>query len=65
LRSSSTLALSNYDLAEFVGSTPETVSKALCEFSRRGLIKHDRCQVEIISSEGLAELVDGLLSTRV
>jgi hypothetical protein len=62
---SSTLALSNYDLAELLGSTPETVSKALGEFSRRGLIRHHRCQIEIISSESLAELVEGLISTRV
>lgn len=59
------LTLSNYDIAELVGSTPESVSKVLCEFSKRGFISRDRCQIEILDSEGLANLVDGLIPTRV
>lgn len=62
------LALSNYDIAELVGSTPETVSKALCEFARRGFISRDRYRIEVLDPQGLAkmaELARELMSTRV
>jgi CRP/FNR family transcriptional regulator len=62
------LALSNYDIAELVGSTPETVSKVLCDFVKRGLISRDRCHIEVLDHHGLAEIgefASELLSTRV
>lgn len=62
------LALSNYDVAELVGSTPETVSKVLCEFAKRRFISRDRCHIKVLDSQGLAEmaeLVGELTSTRV
>lgn len=60
MRASDELLLSNYDIAELVGSTPETVSKALCEFAERGLIRHGRCRIEILDPQGLRELAEGL-----
>ncbi len=62
------LALSNYDIAELVGSTPETVSKALCEFAKRGFIRRDRRHIEVLSAQGLteiAELMSELVPSRV
>lgn len=62
------IALSNYDIAELVGSTPETVSKALCEFAKRGFISRDRCHIEVLDPQGLAEmaeLANELMFTRV
>jgi CRP/FNR family transcriptional regulator len=50
------LAMSRQDIANFLRLTPETVSRILAKFQKRGLVKADRKHITLLDPDGLAEL---------
>lgn len=48
-----TLPMSKKDLASYLGTTPETISRKLTEFEELGYIKQIRRKIKILDAEGL------------
>jgi CRP-like cAMP-binding protein len=48
--------LKRKDIAQLVGTTPETLSRTLAEFAAKGLIAVDRKRIELIDPRGLTQL---------
>lgn len=52
-RTDLTLTMSRYDIANYLGVAPETVSRTLTAFERDGIVAVDRRQVRILDRAGL------------
>lgn len=48
--------LKRKDIAQLVGTTPETLSRTLAEFAANGLIAVDRKRIEMLDPKGLVQL---------
>lgn len=54
------LAMSRQDIANFLRLAPETVSRILARFQKKGLVRADRKHIALVHPEGLGELAAGL-----
>ena len=52
------LKLSQQELGDFIGATRESVNKNLRDWSRSGVIKHERDYIEILDMEALRSIVE-------
>lgn len=53
-------AISHQELASLIGSTRESVTRALSDLERRGLIETGKQKVRLVDREGLRDLLDEL-----
>ena len=52
------LKLSQQELGDFIGATRESVNKNLRDWSRSGVIKHERDYIEILDMEALRSIIE-------
>jgi CRP-like cAMP-binding protein len=50
------LPLSRQDLADFIGTTLETISRTMREWEKQGLVRSSRLRVTLVDSNGLSKL---------
>ena len=53
------LKLSQQEFGDFIGATRESVNKSLREWTRQGLIKHEREHLDILDLEALRAIAEG------
>ncbi|MGH8679404.1 MAG: Crp/Fnr family transcriptional regulator, partial [Burkholderiales bacterium] len=53
------LKLSQQDLGELIGATRESVNKYLRDWTRSGVLRHERQHLEILNSDALRTIAEG------
>ena len=53
------IRLSQQEFGDFIGATREGVNKSLREWTRQGLIKHEREHLDILDLEALRAIAEG------
>jgi CRP-like cAMP-binding protein len=53
------LKLSQQEFGDFIGATRESVNKNLRDWTRNGLIKHEREHLDILNMEALGAIAEG------
>jgi CRP-like cAMP-binding protein len=54
------LPLTNCEIAELVGSNPQTVSPIIAKFCKQGLAARHRGGIEVLNPKGLQELAQDI-----